>query len=179
MRLFDTGNQRDAYGRDEVAQATKGVRKFETGATRSADADKPDYEGFLSPLVLVRFGEYMTKHRKQADGSLRDSDNWQKGIPRTSYIKSMFRHFKDVWLHHRGYGHLAAEPLDEALGGLLFNVQGFWHETIKGSTLGLDVLSIKPLPSTRDEAVHYNAAVDVVREQMDPKPYDWEMRNVL
>ena len=27
-------------------------RVFETGATRDTDAGKPDYEGFLSPLVI-------------------------------------------------------------------------------------------------------------------------------
>jgi len=69
------------------------VRKFETGATRSTDNNKFDYEGFLSPLVIEEFGRFMHKHRIQANGNLRDSDNWQKGITPESYMKSGWRHF--------------------------------------------------------------------------------------
>ena len=73
------------------------MRKFDSGATRDADTNKHDYEGFYSPLVMERFGAYMHRHRVQADGNLRDSDNWQKGIPKDAYIKSAFRHFMDWW----------------------------------------------------------------------------------
>ena len=52
------------------------MRHFKSGATRDSDETKIDFEGFMSPLVIERFGEYMTKHRIQADGGLRDSDNW-------------------------------------------------------------------------------------------------------
>jgi len=58
------------------------MREFISGATRDDSEGKNDYEGYLSPLVLRRFGDYMTLHRKQADGKLRDSDNWQKGMCR-------------------------------------------------------------------------------------------------
>jgi len=105
------------------------IRKFETGATRDTDTGKYDYEGFLSPLVLQRFGEYMNKHRKQSDGTLRDSDNWQKGIPQTAYIKSAWRHFHDWWMEHRGYS--SREGLEDALCALLFNVMGYLHEHLK------------------------------------------------
>lgn len=107
----------------------KKIREFETGATRDTDLNKPDYEGFLSPLVLKRFGEYMNKHRKQSDGKLRDSDNWQKGIPQEEYMKSAWRHFMDLWLFHRGYE--GRETIEEALCGLLFNIQGYLHEIEK------------------------------------------------
>jgi len=105
------------------------IRKFLTGATRDTDEGKYDYEGFLHPLVIERFGEYMNKHRKQSDGSLRDSDNWQKGIPQDAYIKSAWRHFMDWWKEHRGYG--SREGLEDALCALLFNVQGYLHEHLK------------------------------------------------
>ena len=105
------------------------MRKFESGATRDDDADKIDYEGLLSPLVLERFGQYMTQHRKQADGKLRDSDNWQKGIPKSAYIKSMFRHFVEIWTIHRGYKNESG--LEDALCALFFNVQGYLHEYLK------------------------------------------------
>lgn len=107
------------------------IRKFDTGATRDIDTGKYDPEGFLSPLVIDRYNEYMHANRQQKDGSVRDSDNWQKGIPFTAYMKSMYRHFLDVWYHHRGYPQKAKEPLEVALCGLLFNVSGMLHEVLK------------------------------------------------
>jgi len=104
------------------------MRQFDTGATRDVEDGKLDYEGFLSPLVLHRFAEYMHLHRVQADGIARDSDNWQKGIPKDAYIKSGFRHFMDWWLEHRGYP--SREGLEDALCALLFNVQGYLHEVL-------------------------------------------------
>ena len=105
------------------------MRTFSTGATRGTDSGKPDYEGYLSPMALVRFGEYMTAHRVQADGAIRESDNWQKGIPRDQYIKSAFRHFVTWWVLHRSG--VANEALEEALCAVWFNVQGYLHETLK------------------------------------------------
>jgi len=109
------------------------MRKFETGATRDGDADKLDYEGFLSPLALRRYAEYMHRHRVQADGKLRASDNWQKGIPFNAYIKSLWRHFIDLWTLHRGLpavdqkdGHAISK--EEALCAIIFNAFGYLHE---------------------------------------------------
>jgi hypothetical protein len=102
------------------------MRNFQGGATRNLDGEQYDYEGFLSPLALKAFGEYMHRHRLQADGSLRDSDNWQKGIPLDSYIKSGWRHFMDWWGEHRKAG--SRHGMEEALCGLLFNVMGYLHE---------------------------------------------------
>ena len=108
------------------------MRTFDTGATRDTDETKPDYEGFLSPLAIKRFGEYMTLHRKQADGKLRASDNWQKGIPLETYIKSLCRHVEDLKLHHDGYPGQATDPdVESVLSASLFNVQGYLHETVK------------------------------------------------
>ncbi len=56
-------------------------RTFETGATRDTGDDKLKFDGFLSASVIKRYAEYMHKNRIQSDGSLRDPDNWQKGIP--------------------------------------------------------------------------------------------------
>lgn len=105
------------------------IRQFETGATRDAEEGKLDFEGFLSPLVIQRFGEYMNKHRHQSDGALRASDNWQKGIPLDAYMKSGWRHFFDWWKEHRGIP--SREGLEDALCGLLFNVMGYLHELLK------------------------------------------------
>jgi hypothetical protein len=116
------------------------MREFKTGATRDIDTNKNDYEGFLSPTVLERYGYYMTKHRKQADGQLRDSDNWQKGIPKDVYMKSAWRHFLDVWFIHRGYKRFDKQrnediTLDEALCALLFNIMGYLHEFLKDAEI--------------------------------------------
>jgi len=110
------------------------VRRFETGATRSDDAGRYDPEGYLSPIALERFCEYMNKHQKQPDGSIRPSDNWQKGIPIDAYMKGIWRHFMHLWIRHRGYAvqdTMAAENREEDLCALLFNVQGMLHEILK------------------------------------------------
>ena len=108
------------------------VRTFETGATRDQDADKLDYEGFLAPGVLRRFAEYMHKHRKQSDGNMRPSDNWQKGIPPDAYMKSMFRHFMEVWTQHRKEVK-KTDDLEDALCALMFNVMGYLFELQRSS----------------------------------------------
>ena len=112
------------------------MREFSTGATRNIDTDKLDYEGFLSPLVLQRYAQYMHKHRVQVDGQLRASDNWQKGIPPDAYMKSAHRHFMDWWLFHRGYK--PTEPIEEALCALFFNLQGYLHEYLKEKEVVMD-----------------------------------------
>ncbi len=105
------------------------MREFDSGATRDTDENKLDFEGFLSPLVLQRYAEYLNKHRTQADGKLRDSDNWQKGIPLKVYIKSAFRHFFGWWANHRHV--VVKENIEESLCGLLFNAMGYLHEHLK------------------------------------------------
>ncbi len=104
------------------------MRVFKTGATRNEDQNRLDYEGFLSPIVLERYAEYLHKHRLQADGKMRDSDNWQLGISKNVYIKSAFRHFMEVWKSHRGYKSI---DLQESLCGLLFNIMGYLYEDLR------------------------------------------------
>jgi hypothetical protein len=67
--------QRRSFVRSYLAGKKGKIRSFKTGATRDTDEGKHDFEGYLSPTVINRFGEYMTKNRIQSDGSLRDSDN--------------------------------------------------------------------------------------------------------
>lgn len=108
------------------------MRKFESGATRDTEKGKLDYEGFNSPLVELCFAQYMQEHRVQADGEIRDSDNWQKGIPFDAYMKSMHRHFVDLWLHHRGFGKLATEPhIEKVLCAIRFNINGYLFEWLR------------------------------------------------
>jgi len=119
------------YNMDSVVD-DKGpaVREFDSGATRDTDKGKLDYEGFLSPAVLERYAEYMDKCRVQSNGELRASDNWQKGIPTDVYMKSMFRHFMEVWKSHRQVNNVGIDK-EEALCALLFNVMGYLSETLK------------------------------------------------
>lgn len=105
------------------------VRRFETGATRDTDLDKFDFEGFLSPRVLARFAEYMHRHRRLPDGTMRASDNWQRGMGLSVYLKSAWRHFFDLWANHRGEP--AREGIEDALCGVLFNTMGYLHEYLK------------------------------------------------
>ena len=112
-----------------VEKSAPAVRTFPTGATRDTDEHKLDFDGFLSPLALRAFGRYMHSHRKQSDGQLRDSDNWQKGIPREVFRKSAFRHFLEWWELHR-----AGEDTTEQVCALLFNLMGDLHESEKAKS---------------------------------------------
>lgn len=105
------------------------MREFETGATRDSDDDKLDFEGYLNPLVLERFALYMRYHQKQADGRMRTSDNWQKGMTKDAYIKSGLRHVHDWWMEHRGYQ--SREGLQDALCAVIFNVMGYLLEDLR------------------------------------------------
>lgn len=123
------------------AQANAGasMQKFDTGATRSADEHKHDFEGFLSPTALEAYGDYMTRHRYQRNGTVRSSDNWQKGIPMHKYMASLVRHVFDLWRAWRGTTvydkdsplHDAPMTMLDICSAILFNVQGLMHEIIK------------------------------------------------
>lgn len=115
------------------------MREFKSGATRDSEEGKLDYEGFLSPLALEAYARYLHGHRVQSDGALRASDNWQKGIPRSEYMKSLWRHLVTAWKLHRGApAHTATEramlevAMEEALCGVLFNAFGYLHELKRG-----------------------------------------------
>jgi len=105
------------------------MRNFDSGATRNTDTEELDYEAFIDPRVLQIFAEYMHKNRFQADGKIRDGDNWKKGIPLESYMKSLYRHTHDVWMEHRGYE--SRDGIKEGLCGVLFNAMGMLYELDK------------------------------------------------
>jgi hypothetical protein len=115
------------------------MREFDSGATRDTDVGKNDYEGFLSPIVIEAFGNYMTKHRVQADGKLRDSDNWQKHFGDKHFdvcMKSLWRHFLDMWFIHRGYTRMDKQTgkeitMEDALMAILFNIMAYTDKLLK------------------------------------------------
>ncbi len=112
------------------------MRTYAGGATRDDGENKPEFAGFLSPIVLRRFATYMLKHQMQADGKKRSADNWKKGIPRRDYLESLYRHFFDVWgtVTEDDDKHLilTEKGLEEALCAMLFNVQGLLREVLLG-----------------------------------------------
>jgi hypothetical protein len=131
------------------------IRTNTTGATRDSAEGKNCYEGFLSPLVLESFGDYMTEHRRQSDGSLRAPDNWQKGMPLAWYRDSLIRHVFTAWSLWRGWpvreekiGGVMRQPtLIETLNGILFNTMGMMHELLKARMVeGQGPVAVKPAP---------------------------------
>ncbi len=115
---------------------TDKIRTFKTGATRSDDDNRLDYEGFLSPLALERYAQYMHEHRKQADGTPRASDNWQKGMPIAEYMKSKWRHFMTTWRLVRAIRPARVQmhiELQESLCAELFNTMGMLHEILNAT----------------------------------------------
>jgi hypothetical protein len=141
------------------------MAQFDTGATRNKDDNKFDYDGFLSPRVIERYGQYMHSHRSQKDGTMRASDNWQLGIPIVRYMKSLWRHFFDVWKLHRGL--TATDPdsgkavdLETALCGVIFNASGMLHETLKAkASLPIQPFDLYP---TFSDLVGQGAHADVI-----------------
>lgn len=132
-------------GSDLQPQTESSVRTFGTGATRDLDANKLDFEGFLSPLVLERYAQHMHKARRMPDGSMRDSDNWQLGIPVSAYMKSLWRHFYAVWRMYRGLkyaevieGKEIEKDIETELCALLFNANGMLHELLKAKRASND-----------------------------------------
>jgi hypothetical protein len=125
----------------EIPQARPVVKTFESGATRDDATEKLDYEGFLDPAVLRRFAEYMHAARFQRDGSLRDSDNWQRGIPLPVYMKSLARHYMDTWRLHRQVTEHDVDArlceLEVELCGIIFNAQGYLSEILKAKRAGV------------------------------------------
>lgn len=108
------------------------IRKFASGATRDTDKGKPDYEGFLSPIVLARYAEYLNKHRILPNGDLRESDNWQGlfGDKHTAVcMKSLLRHVMDAWTIHRGFKPRIdkGEPvqIEDSLCAIIFNAMAY------------------------------------------------------
>ncbi len=110
------------------------IRTFDTGATRDTIEGKLDYVKALCPLVLRRYVQYLDKHRLQPNGSMRDFNNWKKGIPQETYHSSKGRHFFASWLLEEGYkvsdNHGPVNE-EDALCGELFNTMGKLREILR------------------------------------------------
>lgn len=138
--------------RDEAHGATVSdggqMAQFATGATRNRKENELRYDGFLSPLALQMFARYMHKNRRTADGTIREPDNWQKGMPDASYLDSLLRHVMDIWLIYRGYPDAAREGKFESLSGAFFNIQGLMHNWMTEDVSLEEVLGVVLLAAT-------------------------------
>lgn len=114
------------------------MRQFASGATRNLDTEREDPEGFLAPQVLEAYIAFMHKNRVQKDGTLRESDNWQLGIPQRAYMKSLWRHFFDLWKRHRSNhnhdllwkSYKDPKVIEDCCAGM-FNFMGYMLEELK------------------------------------------------
>lgn len=104
-------------------------RVFPSGAIRNNSEGKFDYSGFINPAVENSFARYMHKHREMEDGTYRNSDDWQFGIPSEELIKCLMRHIIDVHLLNRGYEVIDENgekvDLEECLNAVKFNVNAY------------------------------------------------------
>ena len=132
------------------------MRDFGTKAVRDVDLGKMDYDGCFSPLVLHMFASFMQEHNRTVDGTVRTCSDWKAGWPKEAYMKSMWRHFFDLWTLYGGmfvykertrggeFTHIlprrpkaaeakgwTEETIETAGLALLFNLQGFLHEHLK------------------------------------------------
>jgi hypothetical protein len=108
------------------------IRMFASGATRDTREGKLDFEAYLSPLVLVRYAEYMQKHQTRSDGTQREGDDWQKGMGKDVYAESLLRHLIDFWLLNREHEGLATQDIQDALCGVIFNAMGYLFNELTG-----------------------------------------------
>jgi hypothetical protein len=115
------------FGKD-VLNPDPSMVQFDSGATRSAEPME-DPEGFFSPFVMDEYIKYMAKNRKQADGQIRSSDNWQNGMSKARYMRALFRHFLEAWRVWRR-PKVYEDELIAGLCGVIFNAQGMILELL-------------------------------------------------
>lgn len=109
------------------------LKAYDTGAYRDADTGKVDFEGHLCPLTLEAYGEWLDTKRTMSDGSRRAADNWQLGMSSADYMRSLWRHFLQLWKLHRGHPvYKNGKPVTkrEAACAILFNTFGYLRNVI-------------------------------------------------
>ena len=105
------------------------VRKFSTGATRDTNDGKLEFARFMSPAVIKRYAEYMHRHRLQSDGTMREPDNWRRGIDQSVYMDSLMRHVMELWQNQSGME--VADDVEDVLAAIMFNSQGMLFEILQ------------------------------------------------
>jgi len=110
-----------------------GIQTFESGATRTSEDGRLSYVRGLSPVVLRRYLQYLAKHRKQADGSMREFDNWKQGIPMRRSFDGLGRHFFTLWLLMEGldiYDDSGQEDIQDVLCAIMFNTMSMLYQEL-------------------------------------------------
>jgi hypothetical protein len=114
-------------------------REFSTGAKRDMDDNKPRPD-LISPHALQRVGVHMAKGAKKYGDR-----NWEKGMPVSIYIASLFRHLLAYQMGLRDEDHMAA---------VMFNAQAILHfeERAKlGDTTAFEMLDEGAAKALQDE----------------------------
>jgi hypothetical protein len=91
------------------------IRKFETGAVRSGDAEKTRYD-LISPIGLQRVAETC------AEGAIKYDDfNWEKGMPVHDLLNHAIRHI---------YLYLAGDRTEPHLAHAAWNLLAACHSEV-------------------------------------------------
>jgi hypothetical protein len=114
----------------QEAMSQESKRIFASGATRDTNKDKLAYDKGLSMQVLQAYMEYLGKHRLMKDGSLREWNNYKKGIPIETYRESLMRHTVDVVRKSYGLPLREEMSLPELLCAVIFNASGYLFELL-------------------------------------------------
>lgn len=95
--------------------------QFESGAVRDSQEGKVDFVETVSFTAHERYARYMTgKKEKYGDG------NFKKGIPISSYEKSLLRHVDKYFRNKYEDGN--DEPDEDHLAAMRFNIDGIMLE---------------------------------------------------
>lgn len=113
------------------------MRSFESGTIRDTSEGKLDYYKALSPIVTRGYVEYLGRHRTMPDGSVRDWDNWKKGMPDEVCMSSLVRHTKDLELVMDGFeaedNHGPCNKKD-LLYAIMFNASAILHQELESES---------------------------------------------
>lgn len=97
------------------------MRTFDTSAVRDDEDGKEDYTETISWSAFKRYAQYMTgKKSKYGEG------NFKKGIPISSYERSMLRHVQKYFENKYEGGVVEVE--EDHLAAIRFNADGIMHE---------------------------------------------------
>lgn len=110
------------------------IRISATGASRDDNYNKLEYIRFNDPRVEKIYCYFLTKHRKMADGSLREPDNWKKGFDAGVVLDSKGRHFLDQWEYEKyGFAKRPDEEVNEveSLCAEMFGVKARLYELLQ------------------------------------------------
>ncbi len=142
MAEIDDTKWRDAFpkhGRRDVGPKLETVgenvsanRLFATGATRNNDPERVDWVRMMSLSALFEYADYMRRHRKQADGALREFDNWKGqdgkgGFPKHEIVESLVRHTLDLAALESGVEPMRKCEEKEACCAIIFNAMAYLH----------------------------------------------------